>query len=126
MARGIQYFTVSGTEEIDLSTGPVVTTELIDVYGREGFSIEPIEAEGLDGVPTWTLKSSNAKSLNGLKDHDPNFIKDKGLEVGVKTSDRAKVNYFAIEVTNNGNTSGTVKFALVLGDTNTITRDGSI
>ncbi len=98
-----------GTSKIiDLSSGDV-TTSLIPVKRALGFSIEAINATGLDGSPTWSIKSTNVNDVSEAVYYtdDSNNLSITDKIINRKSSG---FNFFTIEIKMNGNTTGTIEF----------------
>lgn len=111
MAANVTYFTVSGSSTISLSSD--VTTDGVFVGGKSGVFIQPIEASGLDGSPTWTIRASVEDDNSDTVEYDDLYGKNLGIDEAYNSSAFVKVNYFFIEVDVLDNTVGTIKFAMI-------------
>jgi len=107
------YFEVGGDNVLDLSDD--VLTDVVLMNQKAGFSIESINATGLDGTPTYTLKAGNSDDSLDHKDFDSVFAKDLSLEDGLYSVDVVKYTYFSIDISVNDNTTGTIQFIINIG-----------
>ena len=96
------------TAVIDLSSGDV-TTNLLPVTRTSSFTIDSINATGLNGVPTWSLIASNVNDVNEAVKYTDDS-NDLDLTDSIINRSFSGVNFFAIEIKTNGNSTGTIEF----------------
>lgn len=101
-------FIFSGNE--DHPAGTPATSDAIDICGKYCWSIIP-EVTGLDGSPLWTIEVANEDSDFKIY-HEPE-TENIAIEDGV---DDNHLNFTKMRIVYdpNGNTTGTVKFPLIL------------
>lgn len=104
------YFRVNGNSVIALDND-IVTTDFVQVQGKNGFSIEVINPVGVNNTPTWTLKCTSSNDVSQLKEYDVLKFKNKTIDSAVFTSDFVRFNDFAIEINSQGET-GTIEIII--------------